>query len=277
MQLRRRLAVELAEQYPDEAAASLESQPAPEAAAFVQSLPDEIAAGVLQRTTAHPAASILALLPSEGAASIVALLPVDVAAGYLRRLAAEPRDAILAELERPRQRSLRSLLRFPEKTAGALMDPEVLALPIDLTVAEAIDRVRKAAQHARYNVYVVDREDRLVGVFNLRELLSAKPRQPIAEVMHRDVLRISAESGLRAVIEHPGWREVHAIPVVDAQGTYLGALRYRTLRRLEAERAPAASATDMTVQSLGELFQAGLSGALEAFAATQPPGGGRRT
>ena len=270
MKLRRRLAVELAERYPDETASALESHRASEAAEFVERLPRATAAGVLQRTIAHPAASILAELPSDTAAEIVARLPIDVAAGYLRRMETASRDAILGELEARRQRSLRSLLRFPENTAGALMDPDVLALPIDIEVSEAVDRVRKAAGHARYNVYVVDREDRLIGVFNLRELLSAKQRQRLAAIAQSNVISISAESGLRAVIEHPGWREVHAIPVVDADGTYLGALRYRTLRRLEAERAPAEPAATATAQALGDLFQVGISGALEALAAADP-------
>lgn len=276
MTLQRDLAVDLAERHPDEAAAALEALPAAEAADFVASLGLELAARVLQRTTAHPAAVLLAQLPAERAGEIVERLPVDTAAGYLRRLEPAPRDAILAAVAPPRARALRSLLRFREGTAGAVMDPDVLALPRDLSVAEALDRVRASARNARYNLYVVDRDDRLVGVLNMRELLVADADQNLESIMHEDVLRVPASADWRALVSHEGWREVHALPIVDETGTYLGAVRYRTLRRLEAQRQGPETPGTATAHALGDLFQAGLSGVVEALASSALPSNGRR-
>jgi Mg/Co/Ni transporter MgtE len=265
MSLRRDLARDLAERHPDDAAAVLEAIDAAESAAFLAALPVDWAVRVLLRTTAHPAAAILAELGGMRASKLVEELPVDVAAGYLRRLAADVRDPILGELSGQRAASLRMLLRFREGSAGALMDPQVLALPRELSVREALERVRKSAEHARYNVYLVDRADRLAGVFNLRELLVAKPRQRLIEIMRSDVIRLAADADWRTVVDHPGWREVHALPVVDHAGTYLGAVRYRTLRRLEARRDAPPSAQGVTSQALGELFWTGISGVLDAM------------
>ncbi|MGH0035439.1 MAG: magnesium transporter MgtE N-terminal domain-containing protein [Myxococcota bacterium] len=271
MSLRRKLALGLVEQFPDEAAGVLEALSPSEAASFLASLSAESAARVLLRTTAHPAAAILAELDPKWAASMAAQLPIDSAASYLRRLPDARREAILEALAPAKARALRSLLRFQEGTAGALMDPEVLALPADLSVREAVERVRKSAGQARYNLYVVDRDDRLVGVLNLRELLLARPRQPLVEIMHREVVKVPAGLGWRALVDHPGWKEVHALPVADTDGTYLGAVRYRTLRTLEARLRQPASDLDVTARSLGELFSKGLTGAVEALAFAAPP------
>lgn len=273
MSLRRDLAIDLVEKHPDEAAVILESLDATSAAGFLAGLPVETAAQVLRRITAHPAAALLERLPPERAAAIGDRLPVDVASTYLRHLPAAARQRIIALLEPARARSLSTLLRFPDDTAGALMDPEVLALPLDLTVREAVERVRASARHARYNVYVVDRDDRLVGALNLRELLLAKPRNPITGIMHGEVMQIAAETDWRGVVAHPGWREVHSLPVVDRGGTYLGAIRYRTLRRLEARMHEQRPESDLTARALGELFWTGVSGVVGALAggSSAPP------
>lgn len=278
MNLTRSLAVDLADHHPDEAAAALEMLSPDEAAAFLGGLSVERAARVLLRTTAHPAAAILSQLEPPIAARIVARLPTEVAAGYLRLGQPHARERILGALEGRRMRAIRSLLRYPEGSAGALMDPEVLALPVDLTVADAIDRVRSSAGNARYNLYVVDRDDRLVGVLNLRELMLAKPSMRLEEIMRRDVIRLDASTDARAVADHPGWQEVHAIPVVDAGGTYLGTVRYRTMRKLEREREAGEPARDATSRALADLFQTGLSGLLEALSASgaAPPSGSQR-
>lgn len=269
MGLERRLAVELASNHPDEAAAALEALSPEEAAAFVARLPADLARGVLRRTTAHSAGAMLSKLEAERAGALVASLPPDVAAGYLRHVPEEIREGVLATLEDRHAEPMRVLLRFREGTAGALMDPAVLALPVDLTASEAIGRVRESARHARYNLYVVDRDDRLVGVLNMRELMLAKPRARMDAIMRRDVIRIASETETGAVVEHPGWQEVHALPVVDADGTYLGAIRYRTLRRLEKEHEATELQGDATAAALADLFQAGISGLLVALSGAE--------
>jgi magnesium transporter len=177
----------------------------------------------------------------------------------------ERRDLVLSLIPMRPQRALRTLVSYPEQTAGSLMDPEVLALPDDITAREARRRVRSSPEHARYNVYVVDREGRLVGALNLRELFLAAPSAALASVMTRRVHRLSAAADRLAIVQHPGWREVHSLPVVDLDGRYLGALRYRTLRRLEEQLRGVADAAEVTVDALGELFAAGAGGVLRAL------------
>jgi Mg/Co/Ni transporter MgtE len=167
-----------------------------------------------------------------------------------------------------RARALRGLLEFPENTAGAMMDPQVLALPEDLTAREALIRVREAAADTGYNLYVVDRQQRLAGVLNLRELFLARPRSPLSDLMIRDPLSVPASTGAAALLGHPGWKRVHSLPVVDEQGAYLGTIRYRTLRALEQELlAPRAHDAD-AAKALGELLAAGAGGFLDALAGT---------
>lgn len=272
MDLESRLAVGILESRPAEAARTLERLPAPDVAGFLDALEARPSARVLGQMQPEAAAGVLARMPAEHAVRIVEQLGVDAGALRLRRLEASVRDAILDALPVRRSRALRSLLRFPERTAGALMDPDVLALPADLTAGDAVERVREAASNARYNLYVVDRDHRLVGVVNLRELLLADSSDLLGGIMRTHVHRLAALSDRRAILAHPGWREVHALPVVDEGGVYLGALRYRTLRRLEEELRGPAPDTGATARALGDLFRTGASAMVEAVASTPSRG-----
>ena len=265
MSLEHSLAAQLVREHPERAAGVLERLGVQEAERVLSKAPVREAAPVLQRLSPQFAVDVLEAFDTEKVARTLETLPLDVASRLARRLPDERVAAALEEMGPRPARALRSLLRFPEASAGALMDPEVLALPGDLTAKEALDRIREAPDRARYNVYVVDREQRLTGVVNLRELFLARPRSRLADLMIRDPLRLDARADRSVVVGHPGWKEVHSLPVVDEQGGYLGAVRYRTLRALKEELLGGTAKDGNAREALGELFSAGAGGLLDAL------------
>jgi magnesium transporter len=247
--------------HPEDAARILERLPPPAAAALLEDTPPSVAAAVLKRMGPLSGAEYLACIVAELVGPIMAALPLDTAATLLRRLDLPAREQILTCVLPKVSAPLRLLLQYPEGTAGALMDPQVLALPEDISVEEALEHVRRASQHAFYYLYVVNRAHLLVGVLNLRELMLAPQQAPLTTVMRLHVARLSARADRTTIVAHPAWRDFHALPVVDDVGTFLGALRYEIIRRLEGE-----SATNRQTQSalatlftLGELYWIGLS------------------
>jgi magnesium transporter len=150
------------------------------------------------------------------------------------------------------------------------VDPLILALPDDISVGEALQRVRAAPNNAIYYLYTIDRRRRLTGVVSLRDLMLADPADSLRSVVRTDVAQIPAAADRATIVAHPGWGEFHALPVVGHDGTYLGAIRYETLRRLEMEvQARTERLTPVSVAvSLSELYWVGLSGLLEGMART---------
>jgi magnesium transporter len=191
----------------------------------------------------------------------------------LRCLPADERDRLLGAVPARRAAPLQRLLTYPLGTAGSLMDPQVLALPQSLPAGAALERVQRTAQHTFYYLYVVDADYTLVGVMNLRELMLAASQDQLSTVMHKRVERLPADAPLAAILLHPAWREFHALPVTDGQEKFLGAIRYKTLKRLEQEsarqRTPDESLTALL--SLGELCWIGFAGMLAGLAATVLP------
>ena len=65
-----------------------------------------------------------------------------------------------------------------------------------------------------------------MGVLNLRELMGAPARTPLAGLMHAPVVTVTARTSTAVAAAHPGWKDFHALPVVDDDGTLLGVVRY---------------------------------------------------
>ncbi len=276
MTLTRTLADALLQSYPGRAALVLDAlEPAGTVDILGQGDAEE-AAEVLRRLSPQRARHVLSSLPRARAAALLDRLELDEAARSLRLVDGPVRAELEGELEPKRARALRALLAFREGTAGALMDPEVLALPQGLTAGTALERVRAEPEHARYNLYVVDEEQRLVGALNLRELFLAEPTRTLGEMMVTAPQRLPADAEAAQVVSHPGWKEVHSLPVVDGQGRYLGAIRYRKLRELEQALFAKRRDDQDTSSALGQLFAAGAAGLFEALGGTGDGGGGAR-
>lgn len=263
--LESRLAAELVRSHPTDAAAVLDRLPAEEAVVTFERVPAADAAPVLARISPLAATEILARLDAATAARLISALPDDVAARLLRRVGDECRTAILNEMSGREARIMHTLLGFAENTAGALMDPDVLAVAEDLSVDEALARARQFPDQAHYNVYIIDREQVLVGAVNLRELLLAPGDARLSSIMVANPHRLQWNADSGRIASHPGWRYVHAIPVVDERGRYLGSVRYRTLRQLEEELLGAAQTDVNATEALGDLFAAGATGLLDAL------------
>lgn len=271
MALDRDLVGELCERHPEAAAAELEVLAVEQAVSLLRELPPRLAARVLACAAPPLTQAVLGELEQERAAAALAELSAREIAVLVRRLPAERREALVGALPRESRRAVIRSLQHPEGTAGGLCDPEALALPEDATAEIALERVRGSGERAHYNVYVLNREQALVGVVNLRDLLLASAAARLSDVMERDVAVLPAGSGPRTVVEHPGWREFRSLPVVDERGGFVGALRYRVYDRLRRELYEAAGdGGDPTARALGDLLRAALSGLVDAMAVELP-------
>ncbi len=263
------------EDHPAEAAAALEQVSFVEAAALLADLDPALACRAVGRLSAGLAVDCLREMDTANVANLLERLPLDVAARMLRRADNDTRETWLDSLAPERGEFLRRKLRFPAGSAGSLADPLVLALPGDMSVSEAEKHMHRSAARAYYYIYVVDRDNKLVGALDIRELMSAHGKKTLADIMRRELIKLPASADLNAVLHHPGWRDVDALPVVDTDGVFFGVIRHRTMRQLmgqganEAEVEPVVGA----LVNLGELYWTGMSAFLAGVNASAPESG----
>lgn len=258
-----------------DAALVLERLAIEEAAAFLEDIPPRLAQNIFLHLERFTAVKCLEILGTNKAAAIIESLPIEVSATFLRRMPKEMREAALQLLKKEISAPLQNILAYPEDTAGSIADPLVFTLPVDITAKEALKRVHKRPERVIYYLYIINRNQTFAGVINIRELMLAPPGAKMPEIIKTDVNYISADANLQAVSEHPGWLDFHALPVVDRDGFFIGAIQYETLLRLEQNkrkrRIPKHAIT--AGNALGELYRIAISGLLQSTAEGLPGSG----
>src|SRR5437588_2376784 len=193
---------------------------------IVESLDDETAAETLEEMSAEDQARIISDMDEERAADILEWMSPDEAADVLGDLPEEKAEDLLNRMETEEQADVAELLPYEDDTAGGLMTTEFVTLPRNLTVSEALARLREMAQTPNmiYYLYVVEHEEswKLCGVIALRSLILADPDAPLAEVMRDEFQRAHADDSAREVAEKIAEYNLLALPVVDEAGDILG-------------------------------------------------------
>lgn len=169
-------------------------------------------------------ADIIVSLPPADRRSWMRLLPPDDAADVVQELPKE-REALLALLEEGPRKEVLALLAYAEDEAGGLMSPRYARLRPNVTVDEAISYLRRQARERLetvYYAYVIDADQKLVGVVSLSDLFAASPQKTVQDVMSTDVITVRPEADQEEVGQLFAQHGLLAIPVVDADGRMKG-------------------------------------------------------
>lgn len=213
------------ELHPEEAARAFENLELDERIRLVGSLPKRIALTLLQRISPHAVAPIIAGLNAARASEFLCDLPPRVASSILSHTDADERETLLGVLPEGTANQLRSLAEYPGDTAGGMMEPRVVSLSSDYTVQQATTAIRKAPREALHYLYVTDRNGGLVGVINMRDLLLASPRDPIAPMIKTSLLSIPDSMPSKDVVLQMREKRFLALPVVDFEGRLVGVVK----------------------------------------------------
>lgn len=185
----------------------------------------KLAMEALSEIDPEKGAQLLALRSAEEIARLLQEIPSDDAAALLDHLPEELSRAVL-ELIRPKPGGgVSELLEYEQQTAGRLMNPNVFALPEDLTAGESITAVQQARDvEMVFYLYVVDDRRHLVGVVSLRRLLLVPPDTPLKRIMTVDVYSVRVDTDQEEVARQVASYNLLAIPVVDAENKLVGVI-----------------------------------------------------
>jgi len=216
----------LARLHPVEIARLAEAFSYQQGAEIVESLDDETAAETLEEMAAARQAQILGDMDEERAADILERMSPDEAADVLGDLPEEKAEDLLKRMEDDEQSEVAELLPYADDTAGGLMTTEFVTLPRDLTVGEALARLREMAETPNmiYYLYVVENEAswKLVGVIALRSLILADASVPLEQVMRSEMQIAHPDDDAAEVSQKIAEYNLLALPVVDENEDILG-------------------------------------------------------
>lgn len=197
----------------------------PETHSFVlESLDPETASQVYFELDSEQRGDLSEKLGIELLADIADEMDSDDAADLLGELSEEKAREVLSNMDPKEAKDVKPLLKYPEDTAGGIMQVELVKVNSDSTVSEAINWIRLLAKDVDdlHRIYITDERDRLLGVVSLQKLILANPKLSVDRLMEEVEITVTPLMDQEHVAEYFRQYDLVAVPVVDDDNTLLG-------------------------------------------------------
>jgi magnesium transporter len=171
---------------------------------------------------------LLGSFKQEQLREIVEHMSPDDRASLLDELPAKVAKKLLALLTPAERHATALLLGYREDTAGRIMTPEYIDLKSYVTVAQALEKIRRVGldKETIYYSYVIDEQRRLIGIVSIRQLVLADPDTRVADLMERDIIFAHTDEDQEEVALKMQKYDLLALPVVDREDRLVGIITH---------------------------------------------------
>ena len=181
------------------------------------------------------AAELLNTQSPASAADVLVLINPSIAQDILEQMPPERRQQVLAAAAPETRRQWVRNEAYPEGTIGRMMDPALAVFGPATTIDQAVEALRLLARRAFITyLWVVDAQERLIGVVVMRDMLLGEPQQRLDEVMLKEPFFLTPELKSTDAMKSVLTRHYPVYPVCDAQRRLIGLVRGQTLFEAEA-------------------------------------------
>ena len=189
-----------------------------------QLLTDEDLAMVLEQASDEQRVRIAASVPNDELIEVFGYMQKDDIADLIGDMKIVQRKALINQMMEDDRKIIRTLLKYPEDSAGGIMTTAYIALDEDLSVGQGMTRIRQIANKTEVleTVYIVNHSQELVGVANLRTFLTTKKDTKLKDVMKINPVYVHPEDDQEYAAKLVSKYDLNAIPVVNNRGSILG-------------------------------------------------------
>lgn len=191
----------------------------------IKLLDSETTSDVLMELDEDIREKVLKNLSAKEIAEEIEELDTDDAADMISELPEDRQEEVISNIEDEEHKAeIEELLAYDEDTAGGLMAKELVKVYETWTVAGCMRRIRGQAKDVTrvHSIYVVDKEDKLIGRLSLKDLITAKSDQKIAEISNSNVDYVYVDEDVEDVAKIMQKYDLEAIPVLDKNNTLVG-------------------------------------------------------
>lgn len=187
-------------------------------------LQDDDLAKVLEQASDEQRVRIAASIPNDDLIEVFGYMQKDDIADIIGDMKIGQRKALINQMMEDDRKVIRTLLKYPEDSAGGIMTTAYIALNEDLTVTDGMSRIRQIANKTEVieTIYIVNHSQQLVGVANLRTFLTAKRDTKIKDVMKLDPIYVHPEDDQEYAAKLVSKYDLNSLPVVNNRGSILG-------------------------------------------------------
>jgi magnesium transporter len=198
----------------------------------------EASAEVLEKVGEATRAQLFKLLKSHELRAIILELGLDDAADLLAELPEEECEHLLADISPAKATHIRKLMSYSEDSAGGIMDPVLISVTEDATVAEAVSKIRAAEiDEDFFSVFVVDSNGKFVGDVRIRHLITSPENKHIKELLDPDAIFIYADADQEEVRNTFSKNDLITAPVLDRNNRLIGRITADRIIEVAEEEA----------------------------------------
>lgn len=152
---------------------------------------------------------------------------IDDTVDMIEEMPANVVSRILRNCDAQSRNTINQILKYPEDSAGSLMTIEYVNLSKNLTVGEAISRIRRVGpdKETIYTCYVTEAR-KLIGIVSVKDLLIAKDEQLISDIMETNLISVDTMEDKEVVAHHFQKYDILALPVVDRESRLVGIITF---------------------------------------------------
>lgn len=186
---------------------------------------NETKADVLMELDEEDRKKLLEGMDSEEIGHFIDLLDTDDAVDLIQELDKEDRQEVISHIDDMEQAgNIVDLLQYDEDTAGGLMGTEMIVVNENWSMPQCIKEMRSQAEELDdvYNIYVVDDEERLLGILPLKKMITDPSVSKIKRVMEKDPKSVTTDTPIDEVALDFEKYDLVAVPVVDTIGRLVG-------------------------------------------------------
>lgn len=200
----------------------------------VKMLTVERAANVINNLNLNYQLELFRQFDTEEAAKIISHMEEEEAADILSSLPKKKAEKIMSHLPEHAHKGIIYLLDISKSPVGDIISTEYLTVSPDATVREVSEQIKSATQEFSelYYVYVLNKEQQLVGVFSMHELLLQGADASVFKFMSPNVLTISLSTPESVVLKKLLKYKLYALPVVDREKHILGIVTFDDVSEL---------------------------------------------
>ena len=131
---------------------------------------------------------------------------------------------ILKAIPHEDRKVINELLKYPEDSAGSIMTTEFIDLKEDMTIEQALDRIRQIGTDSEtiYTCYVLTEKRILKGIINIKDILIAPKEKLIKELMETNIISANTLEDQEEVAKKFDKYDFYALPVVDNENRLVG-------------------------------------------------------
>ena len=191
-------------------------------------LDDETAADVLVELDEDQRHDLMELMPNEEIAKQLEQMDANDAVDVIQELDEEDREDVISHIDDVEQAGdIVDLLQYDEDTAGGYMSTEMIVVNENMSMPDCIKAMRQQAEDLDeiYNIYVVDDDNRLKGIFPLKTTITNPSASKIKHVMEPDPISVRTDTHIEDVALDFETYDLVSMPVVDSIGRLVGRMR----------------------------------------------------